>query len=157
MKKLTLTTLLLIVGFYAFAQQKTPPTTLPNFVFYRATGGQAYTKASLAAGKPTIVVYFDPFCEHCQQEAAWMKAEAAKFANINVLWVSTEEAASIERFSKERLVGPSFTFLKDKDYKFDEYFGYSEVPSILVYGSNGAYIAKYTREVPIAILLTNVK
>ena len=142
----------------AAAQSSTPPKLMPAFQFVRTTG-QLFTRQNLAPGKATLIVFFDPFCDHCQTQATWIKNEVAKFATAEILWVSTEESAAIAKFQSQYFPGnvANIHFLKDKDYKFDEYFGYSEVPTMLVYDSKGNFVMKFTKETSVAELMKLLK
>jgi hypothetical protein len=111
---------------------------LPDFSF-TSTSGKPVTKASLPKGQPVIVFYFDPDCDHCQLQSKMINDKIAEnkdfFKGITFLFVSWGEMEAIKQFPVKHLPGltsPNF-FTKDEQYKFDSYFGYSEVPSIYVY------------------------
>jgi cytochrome oxidase Cu insertion factor (SCO1/SenC/PrrC family) len=120
---------------------------LPDFSF-TDVNGQKITKASLPAGMPVIVFYFDPDCDHCQQEAAWITQYKEYFKGITFVWVSWGEMDQIKAFPAKHLPGVTGTmfFTKDTDFKFDTYFGYSEIPSIYVYNKSWVRTASFREE-----------
>lgn len=156
---------LLIAGMVSItlpnAQAQAIPQTLSEFKFIRPNG-QPFTKANLKAGAATVVIFFDPDCEHCQQQAQWLKTDIAKLKSTNVqfMWVSTADPKPIADFEKRFFTGittPPIYFAQDKDYNFDNYFGYSEVPNIKVYDSKGKFVKEFKKEVAINELLPLLK
>jgi thiol-disulfide isomerase/thioredoxin len=128
---------------------------LPAFSF-QDLNGAAFTNANLKSGIPTIVFFYDPYCDHCAQEADWVKAAQSKFANINLLWVSTEERQPIVKFKSEHFGETTLTklyFLRDTKWKFDSYFGYTEAPGIYVYNKDGVLVKDFKKETPVSELL----
>ncbi|MCZ2357757.1 MAG: redoxin domain-containing protein [Bacteroidia bacterium] len=134
--------------FSVFAQKQAPPTNFPQFKFYDLSGN-AFTNNQIKAGLPMVVFYFDPDCDHCQLEAKMISSELNSFGQVNLLWVSTAEEAAIKSFQQKFFAGAKTPvyFVRDKDYKFDGYFGYSVAPTILVFGKNGIFLKKFTNEI----------
>jgi hypothetical protein len=127
---------------------------LPEFSF-TDINGKKITKASLPAGMPVIVFYFDPDCDHCQQEAAWITQYKEYFKGITFVWVSWSEIEMIKEFPAKHLpgVGGPMFFTKDTEFKFDSYFGYSEIPSIYVYNKNWVRTGSFREETKPEILV----
>ena len=131
-----------------FAQKQAPPASFPQFKFYDLAT-KPFVNSQLRPGLPTVVYYFDPDCDHCQLQAKMVSGEINSFSQINQLWVSTAEEANIKAFQQKYFATaktPIF-FVRDKDYKFDSFFGYSVAPTILVFGKNGAFAKKFTNEI----------
>jgi|YNPMSStandDraft_2_1061718.scaffolds.fasta_scaffold01045_7 thiol-disulfide isomerase/thioredoxin len=143
----------------AYAQNKKDfSPTFPQFEFYKPNG-ELFTNQNLQKGKATIVIFFDPDCDHCQKQASWIAASPESFKNAQLLWVSTAEANAINTFGKTyfpKFPAPVY-FVKDKNYKFDSYFGYSVAPTILVYSSTGQLQKSFKNEVAVAELVKYIK
>jgi hypothetical protein len=130
------------------------PQTVPVFAF-QTLDGQAFTQGNLSAkpGWATVVVFFDPGCEHCQQQAEWIKAELPKFKSVQFVWASTMPAKTIQDFEQKyfpqagRPQTVAVHFVRDGKYAFDNYFGYSTVPTLLVYGRDGKFRKVFTNEI----------
>lgn len=122
---------------------------------FEGTDGSRVTPAQLTEGKPVIVFYFDPFCDHCQKEAGWINDNAAMFKDITLLWVAYAEIKDIKGFREKYLpdVKSKIVFANDDQYQFDNYFGYSTVPSIYVYNSKHLRTASFKSETMPATLL----
>ncbi len=144
---------LLIVGLIGFSSA-TAQQMLPKFSFTDLSG-QAFHYTQLQADMPTLVFFFDPYCDHCQQQATWIKEAKNQLSHIQQIWVSTEEPIAVEDF-KNTYLGSDWNnvhFLVDKKFLFDGYFGYSEIPSIYVYNKDGQRVKAFNKETPAEVLL----
>jgi peroxiredoxin len=145
--------LALSLGSSIFAQ--TTPKSLPSFTFETLTG-QALTPANLnAKGKPIIVVYFDPDCDHCQKQARYFAAAKERFQGVKFLYVTIADKSGISTFHKTYFgaSGLDVTFGLDTQYRFDEYFGYSQVPSVYAYNAAGQLVGSWKEdEVPADVI-----
>lgn len=153
--------LVLWIGFYSYniAQNKQGfAPNLPNFEFVKPNG-QPFSNQNLQKGKATIVFFFDPDCDHCQKQADWIAASPESFKNAQLLWVSTAEPDAINIFHKQRFAKFPYPvyFVKDKNYKFDSWFGYSVAPTILVYSSTGQLQKSFKNEVAVSELVKYLK
>lgn len=146
MKKLALlfTFLGLFFSLTLQAQKKLPAFSFDDLA------GKAFTNTSLKAGFPTIVFFYDPYCEHCNLQAEWIKESQAAFKNVQLLWVTTEQDMTpIQEFKKKHFEGTSLDkvyFLKDTKFRFDSYFGYTEAPGIFVYNKEGVFLKDFRKE-----------
>ena len=128
--------------------------SLPQFSFLDLDG-KTFTYAQLRSDIPTIVFFFDPYCEHCQQQATWMKDAKSKLTHVQQVWVTTEEPISARDFG-EKYLGADWDnvhILIDKQFLFDGYFGYSEIPSIYLYNNQGQRVKAFNKETPADVLL----
>lgn len=150
LKKLFWTMLfsLWLISPWSIAQKQAPPANFPQFKFYDLAG-KSLTNSQLKPGLPTVVYYFDPDCDHCQLQAKMVSAEINSFSQVNQLWVSTAEEANIKAFQQKYFANPNAPvfFARDKEYKFDVFFGYSIAPTILVFGKSGAFLKKFSNEI----------
>jgi len=127
---------------------------LPEFVFTDLSG-KSFSHAQLRSDLPTLVFFFDPYCDHCQQQATWIKESKDEFADVQQVWVTTEEADPARQF-KEEYLGNEWNHvyvLLDKQFLFDGYFGYSEIPSIYIYNKEGQRVKAFNKETPADVLL----
>lgn len=142
--------LVALVAFKSIAQTgKQPrPAALPAYSFV-GVDGQAVSNAQLAKAVPTVVVFFDPDCDHCQRQAQWIRASESLFGRTQFLWVSTAELNAIKAFSPKYLAGAKLkhTFAKDAKYQFDSWFGYSVAPTVLAFDAAGKLVKTWSNEV----------
>jgi cytochrome oxidase Cu insertion factor (SCO1/SenC/PrrC family) len=144
----------------AFGQAKNPPATLPPFVFHQLDG-KLFTDGHLKQGKPTIVFFFSPDCDHCNAQTKLFKENIAKLKGSQIVFVTWEENHQmIKDFHKKYLDGvtdPVVTFTQDKDYKIDAFFGESTPPTIFVYDSKRKFAKVFREEAPMDALVPLLK
>ncbi|MFK7969509.1 MAG: TlpA family protein disulfide reductase [Bacteroidia bacterium] len=137
----------LLIGFSVagYAQK-----TLPKFGF-EDLNGESFTYAQLVEGKPTIVVYFDPWCDHCADQADIIGKADDKFKDFNIVFVTNTDPDGEEskvfkarHFDSTKL--ENVFVLRDPNFYFDGYFGYSEVPSMYVFDADKKRVAAFTKE-----------
>ena len=140
-----LSAILLGLGLSGLAQKN-----LPAFMF-EDLKGESFTSLSLKSDMPTIVIYYDPWCDHCATQASWIAEEADQFKEVQILFVTntdTDGEGSREFYKKH--FGESglehVHFLLDPNFYFDGYFGYSETPSIYVYDKDRKRVKSLTKE-----------
>ncbi|MCB0853697.1 MAG: hypothetical protein KDD63_15840 [Bacteroidetes bacterium] len=108
-----------------FSQQ----VSLPAFSFYDLDGNTV-TNESLDNARSTLIMLFDPYCDHCDQQAEWIAAAAGDFKEIQLVFVTIEpEIEPIKDFQKRHFGESSLKhviFLQDKDFVFETYFGYTD-------------------------------
>lgn len=108
---------------------------MPDFSFVDING-KTITRQSLPESGPVIVLFFEPDCDHCQQQAKWIGESLDAFSGTTFLWVSWGEIEGIRDFQKEYFPDTGkikMFFTKDTKYQMDNYFGYSVSPTLFTY------------------------
>lgn len=142
---------------YAQPEKYPPAQQFPKFLLYSLDGKPFTDKDLPSAERGRIVIFFDPYCDHCQKQATLLSEQASALKGIQLLWVSTETVESLRKFQDTYLKGLANTFvLRDKDFKFDSFFGYSVAPTLYVYDKAGKLRAIHKEEAPPAILLRDL-
>jgi peroxiredoxin len=149
---------LALVGFTSLLHAQTQPQTkaqLPAFSFKLADTGKLITQKSLKPNMHTLVIFFDPSCDHCELQAEWIKEALSRFGNTQFLWVSTATPKEIQAFRDKFFKGVTVPmyWAQDSEYRVDEYFGYTTVPSIYVYNTQNALRVTYRNEVAVDMIL----
>jgi thiol-disulfide isomerase/thioredoxin len=126
--------LLLTCGFSAMAQKA--GSVLPEFKFVKMDG-TAFTKSQIKPQEKSILIYFDPTCEHCQKEAEEIGKRYLDFKNVSFYLVSTAPKAEINMFMQtygKKINGKKnvMTFL-DPNHEFMIKFAPTQYPAIYVY------------------------
>jgi thiol-disulfide isomerase/thioredoxin len=139
-----------------FAGALQAQTQIPYFAF-KDLNGKTFTRDMLRQDLPVMIMLFDPFCDHCDQQAQWIAQAASKFQNVQLVFVTIEtdkqhiEAYRKRNFGTARL--PYLYLLQDTELKFDVFFGYTD-DSLNIYlykpGQKGKY---FGQEQPAEVLL----
>ncbi len=83
----------------------------------------------------TIILFFNPDCEHCQYEAKSIEKQQSTLQNINLWWVSSADSSSIMQFRKDygldKLSNNYFAIISSEEVI--KTFGSVSVPHIFIY------------------------
>jgi peroxiredoxin len=83
----------------------------------------------------TVLIYFNPDCDHCQREATQISNRKSIFNDYTVYFISIDSMHRIEQFAKEyNLVENNFVFAQADNYEVYEAVGaLQSVPAIFIY------------------------
>jgi len=103
----------------------------------------------------TILVLFQPDCDHCQREAKQMRDKLQSFKAYQLYFVSTAMPADLEKFSIDYQFSgePNVHFATTTLDQILGSFGAIEAPSLFVYSAEGKLIKHFNGEVDISEIL----
>ena len=133
-------------------------STFPAFSL-PSVDGKIITHYDLPLNKPVIVFYFDPGCEHCQQEGEWINESKKELENVTIVFVAYAEAGAVAEY-RDKYVGggdSNMFFLMDPKFQFDKIFGYSESPTIHIYNAQWVKTKVFRNEIAIEEILNVIK
>ena len=126
--------------------------TLPTFTAYSLD--RSKISAVSLAGRPAVLLYFDPDCDHCQREADEFSQHAATLAEAQVVMLSSAPVPALKTFAKAHRLN-SLTNLQvahvDRLAAY-ETFGFTSVPDVLVYHADGTLSKHFRGETSIAAI-----
>ncbi len=101
--------------------------------------------------RPTVIIVFNPDCEHCQYEAQQLNLHHGAFSRAAVFWLTTDTPAHARVFARQygldSLPGVHVgTLTRDEAYRA---FGPTSVPHLFVYGADGKLRKEYRGETKI--------
>jgi thiol-disulfide isomerase/thioredoxin len=114
-----------------------------------------YKVSSLPSGKKTLLIHFNSTCEHCQYEAQELVKNAERLQSHNILLISDERIAIIQKFYEKYNLAkiPHLQILKSNGIDFKQYFGTSSVPAIFIYSAENKLLKHYKGEAKIEAIL----
>jgi thiol-disulfide isomerase/thioredoxin len=115
----------------------------------------AFSNANLQANKPTLILYFNSECDHCQYEAEAISQNVNKFENVNLLWVSYESLSIIRQFANTYKLAsyPNIHFTKINHKAILSTFGSVSIPHIFIYDKDDKLLKEYKGETKVEALL----
>jgi thioredoxin-related protein len=121
----------------------------------KSTNFQWIGKQSPNNDTPTIILFFNPDCDHCQYEAKAILVHQSDFVNTNFWWVTTVDSSAINDFSKKYHLDKlsKHYFAKLPVEKVVETFGSVSVPHIFIYDKTGVLQKEFRGETKIEALL----
>ncbi len=119
-----------------------PAATLPEFNFYRLNNGMRFDRSDLSYKGNIVLVFFDPTCGQCQDEARDMANHYDRIQGASLYFVSMNDPALVDAFlptyaaalaGKENVIA-----LYDRDRHFiNRIHMPTQYPSTYVYGPDG--------------------
>lgn len=102
----------------------------------------------------TILILFQPDCDHCQREAREIRDHLDAFKKYNLYFISADQMSAIEKFGKDYdLLGHSnINFCMTTVQHVLDNFGPIDAPSVYIYVDQGLQ-HKFNGETPIANIL----
>ncbi|MBP6755504.1 MAG: redoxin domain-containing protein [Bacteroidia bacterium] len=128
--------------------------TIPVFS-YNTISGKEFSNTDLKDEIPTVFLYFNSECEHCQNEAEQIRDNLKKFEKVQLIFISFEEPKKILDFAtKYKLIGyDKITFLCDSKVSFATTFDVNSLPAVVIYDKNKKLLEKIKGEVKIEKIL----
>ncbi|PZP44402.1 MAG: hypothetical protein DI598_14565, partial [Pseudopedobacter saltans] len=115
---------------------------IPSFNILQ-TDSSWFRTQDLPKGQPTVFIYFNPDCGHCQETAKKIGEEMNSFKQVTFVWATyLSPMEEIEAFKKEyKLSGyPNVHFGKDPQYFIPAYFRVEQTPFVALYDGNQQFV-----------------
>jgi peroxiredoxin len=128
----------IIKGFNEKKEAERRIQNLPQAEFVSLTGEEVNLH-DFDPGKPMVIVYFHPECDHCHYEAKEIGQNAAAFNHCQVVLVTSDDSLKrVENFYNEYHLWEltNIEVLLDPYNRFKKVFGKAVVPSVYIYNSN---------------------
>ncbi len=119
----------------------------------RMTSG-TFRQMNQVRGK-SIIVLFQPDCDHCQREATAMKENLEGFSTYQVYYISSASPQELQEFAVAYGLdtAPNFHFGTTDVVNIIDKFGSIPVPSVYIYSENGKLQKEFIGETPIEEIL----
>ena len=154
---------LLITSLIAHGQTDNEPAykrfpTVPPFSLL-TIDSTILTKDDIAAGKPTMMMYFNPGCEHCQHQMEDMISRKDELKGIQIIMATYAPMNELRDFiEKYKLAGyPNIKTGRDTKYMLQPFYKIGGLPYQALYDDKGKLIATFEGNVKIDTLLTSFK
>jgi thiol-disulfide isomerase/thioredoxin len=114
----------------------------------------------LPMGKPIMVIYFSPDCDHCKSFIKELLKQSAKFKKASVALITYEDIDKVKTFYKK------FAFYKypniyigteGTSFFVRDYYKIVSMPFVALHNKNGDLIQSFQRNIPINTLMTTLQ
>ena len=131
--------------------------TIPPFS-YSTIKGKIFTDKDLREDTPTLFLYYNSQCEHCQNEAEQIRDNIKKFTTAQLVFISFEEPKKITAFAKKyKLIGyDNVTFLFDKQSSFATTFDVKALPTVVIYDKKKKLVEKTKGQIKVEKILAKL-
>lgn len=132
---------------------------LPAFKMTQADGS-VYTAEQVEAGKPLLLVYFSPECDHCQVFMKSFFKRADEFKNTQVLFITYLPLDRLVKFESEyplKIYKNIVAGTEGMSFVVRYFYEIKEMPFAVVYDKKGTLVGKYEREIPLDKIIPLLK
>lgn len=137
----------------AFAQ------SIPHFKML-LTNGKTFEEKDLPKGKPVVIIYFAPDCEHCQTLMNAVFKTISSFKKVEIVMVTFKPLNEVVDFEKNYQVYKYSNIIVGSElpvFFFKTHYNLMNTPFTVIYDKQGKYIYSYKKETPIDDLGNRVK
>ena len=134
--------------------QSVPPfkMTLSNSNIFNA--------ADLPKGKPLVLIYFDPDCDHCQKLMTELFKKIKSFKKAEMVLITFKPVTEVAAFEKKYTTGkyPNMKVGTEGTlFYLKNYYKLVKMPFTALYDSKGNYSYSYRDETPVDDLINRLK
>lgn len=164
MKKVTTIFSLILVGLVSAMSLSAQSNIDPNAPFLKdknipkftlnLTSGKSFSHTQIPKTRYTCIIIFSPDCSHCQEEAAELTKNAAKFKNVFFIWNSYKEMAEIKAFAIKYGLDKQANVVvgRDPEFSIPVFYRPRMTPFVAIY-DKGQFLKVYEQGVKVPELL----
>ncbi len=132
---------------------------IPSFNINIVPDSSVFSNNNLQKGKPLVIMFFSPDCEHCQKETKELLAYKEELKNIPVLMASPSSYPAVKQFYEEyALAGmPNIKMGQDNNFKLGSIYQLKTFPSIFVYDHNGKLAKAFVGNIGVPAIIEATK
>ncbi|MFT3680598.1 MAG: redoxin family protein [Ferruginibacter sp.] len=132
---------------------------VPSFTIYTAPDSTAFTNEQLQKGKPLIVIFFNPDCDHCQKETKELLAYKEELKNIPIVMASALPYRLIKDFYTEYNIQsmPNIKMGQDLNYILGSQYQPTRYPGIFIYDAAGNLVKVFAGNAGVPAMLDALK
>ena len=165
MRKTIFFLLLVCSKLFSHAQTDVTATTLsniqyiPTFKIFTAPDSTAFTNEQLKKGKPVLLMFFSPDCDHCQKETKELLAYKQELKGIQIVMVSPVSYNLIKGFYLGYNIAsmPDVKMGQDLNYVLGSKYRLRTYPAMFLYDSAGKLVKAFVGNVGVTAVLAAVK
>jgi thioredoxin-related protein len=132
---------------------------IPPFSMMQANG-KVFKAQDLPLGKPIIVIYFDPDCDHCEKTTKELLKKMDEFKKASIAMVTYLAVDKVVEFEKKhglKKYPNIFVGTEGSTYFLKNYYRLTTMPYIALYTKNGDFVKEYRTEGPLTDLSSQLK
>ena len=132
---------------------------LPAFRLVRSNN-EIFSAADLTKGKPVVLIYFDPDCDHCQKLMNELFKKIAKFRKAEIIMATFKSIPEVLKFEKKfdtRKYANIITGTEGGYFFLRNYYGLVKMPFTALYDKQQNLIYSYRQETSVDDLIKRLQ
>lgn len=133
----------------AMAQAPGKTGKIPPFRIMQANG-RVFKAEDLPMGKPIIVIYFSPECDHCDHLMKELFKREADFRKASIAMITYLSVEKVAKFVKEYRLDKypnMYVGTEGTSFFVRNYYNVTDMPFAALYTSNGDFVKSYAKDV----------
>lgn len=143
----------------ALSSQSIAAQSFPKFSM-QLTNGKLFSTKDLSPGKPVIIIYFAPDCEHCQKLMNAFFKRVHDFKKAQVVMVTFKPMNEVNDFEKnyQTVKYPNIKVgIEVPIFFFRTYYNVENTPFTVLYDRRRKLVISYKKETPVDDLIRHLK
>ena len=135
---------LLCVSSFVFSQGKIPPFRIMQ------ANGRIFKAEELPIGKPVVIIYFSPECDHCDKLMKDLFKQKTGFDKASIAMITylpVEKLSSFYRAYDLDKYPNIYAGTEGTSFFVRNYYKIRDMPFVVLYNKNGDCVKSYSREV----------
>lgn len=135
------------------------PGQLPSFAM-TLSNGQYFKAADLPKGKPVLLIYFAPDCDHCHTLMNKIFRQVGEFKAAEVVMVTFKPVSDVAAFEQayQTYLHPNIKVGTEGSTNFLRlFYKLQNTPFTALYNREGKLVSTYRKEPPVNELLKQLK
>jgi len=132
---------------------------IPSFKM-ALSNGKTFNSVSLPKGKPLVLIYFDPDCDHCQKLMTQLFKNINRFKKTEIVLITFKPVPELLLFEKKHNVSKYANIrvgTEGTEFYLKNYYKLIKMPFTVLYDKKGNYNYSYREEFPFTELLNRLK
>lgn len=132
---------------------------LPPFRMVQSNG-KIFKAEDLPMGKPIIIIYFSPDCDHCEKMLKEFFGKARLFSTSSVAMITYLAQDRVVKFEKDYPVknhANIYAGTEGTTFFVRNYYKITDMPFAALYTKEGNFVQSYSQEIPLNDLATRLK
>ena len=133
--------------------------TIPVFKM-TLSNNKIFDATDIPKGKPLVLIYFDPDCDHCQKLMTELFKKINRFKKVELVLITFKPVTDVAVFEKKYST-PRYANLtvgtEGTGFYLRNYYKLVKMPFTALYDSKGNYSYSYRDETPVDDLIKRLK
>ena len=133
--------------------------TVPPFKM-TLSNNKIFNAADLPKGKPLVLIYFDPDCDHCQKLMDELFKKINSFRKVEMVLITFKPITEVATFEKKYTTSKYVNMRVGTEgtlFYLKNYYKLVKMPFTALYDSKGNYIYSYRDETPVDDLIKKLQ
>jgi thiol-disulfide isomerase/thioredoxin len=132
---------------------------MPTFNLLLSDSTTVINSDNFPKGQPTVLIFFSPDCEHCQQETEALLKQIDGVKDTRFYFVTIDSIAQMKVFKDYYKLSqyPNITVGKDYSYSFLRFYRIKHTPTIIIYDKSKHQKMYFDGMYPIDTIIQAIK